>query len=83
MQCPHCGSPLDMRVCPFCDGLTPPDSVYCCRCGQELELAAPPDLADRVLCPDGACIGILDAEGRCSVCGFAYREVIAQEADHE
>jgi hypothetical protein len=25
--------------------------------------------ANRPLCPDGACVGVLDASGRCSVCG--------------
>jgi hypothetical protein len=25
--------------------------------------------ADRQLCPDGNCIGVLDADGRCKVCG--------------
>lgn len=84
MNCPHCGQPLELAICPHCQGLNLPDSLYCCRCGQELELdlAPPPDLADRILCPDGACIGILDAAGRCSVCGYAYREVIAPEADN-
>lgn len=24
---------------------------------------------DRHLCPDGTCIGVLDADGRCKVCG--------------
>ena len=82
MNCPHCGQSLDLKVCPYCQGLNLPDSLYCCRCGQELEreLEPPPDLADRILCPDGACIGILDTTGRCSVCGYAYREVIASEA---
>ena len=27
------------------------------------------DLSDRVLCPDGACIGIIGPNGRCKVCG--------------
>jgi hypothetical protein len=29
------------------------------------------DLDDRRLCPDGACIGLLGADGRCKVCGLA------------
>ncbi len=34
------------------------------------DLAAPPDdFDDRQLCPDGACIGVLGADGRCSACG--------------
>lgn len=27
------------------------------------------DLADRKLCPDGACIGVIGPDGRCKVCG--------------
>ena len=27
------------------------------------------DFATRQLCPDGSCIGVLDANGRCKVCG--------------
>jgi hypothetical protein len=27
------------------------------------------DLDDRELCPDGACIGVLGASGRCKLCG--------------
>ena len=27
------------------------------------------DLESRILCPDGACIGVIGADGRCKVCG--------------
>ena len=30
---------------------------------------APDDFADRRLCPDGACTGVLDRTGRCPLCG--------------
>lgn len=30
---------------------------------------SPPDLENRVLCPDGACIGVIGPDGRCKVCG--------------
>lgn len=29
------------------------------------------DFADRELCPDGACIGVIGADGRCKECGAA------------
>jgi hypothetical protein len=29
------------------------------------------DLTTRQLCPDGACIGVIGADGRCKVCGRA------------
>ena len=31
--------------------------------------AADDDFAQRQLCPDGVCIGIVGADGRCKVCG--------------
>ena len=27
------------------------------------------DLEERQLCPDGACIGVIGADGKCNVCG--------------
>lgn len=30
------------------------------------------DFEDRRLCPDGACIGVLDEHGRCPECGRAW-----------
>jgi len=33
------------------------------------ELETTPEWEDRVLCPDDSCIGVLDADGRCKVCG--------------
>lgn len=82
MQCPHCGGDLTLAACPHCGGETLPDGNFCCQCGASLETEAPPDLANRVLCPDGACIGILNDQGECSVCGFAYKEVLAAEQSH-
>jgi len=45
---------------------------------------------DRRLCPDGSCIGVLDADGRCKVCGrdaatgdAPYRETIYAEPQTE
>ena len=35
----------------------------------------------RRLCPDGSCVGIIGADGRCSVCGQAKRATA--EADPE
>jgi len=31
--------------------------------------AGPEELDDRQLCPDGGCIGLIGADGRCKVCG--------------
>ncbi len=80
MNCPHCGGELAQSVCPHCGAATIPESKFCCQCGSSLEL--PLDLTDRVLCPDGACIGILNDREECSVCGLAYRTVLAAEQSH-
>ena len=40
---------------------------------------APPDLDDRVLCADGACIGVVGNDGRCRSCGRTAAEVTAAE----
>ncbi len=82
MQCPHCGVDLELKRCPTCDGENLPEARFCSHCGDSLEFDEPLDLATRVLCPDGACIGTLNEAGECSVCGLAYREVLAAEADH-
>src|SRR3954470_4677529 len=41
--------------------------------GGRAALTAEPDTGDfdptRKLCPDGACVGVLGADGRCKVCG--------------
>jgi len=37
--------------------------------GESLEVDFEP--AGRVLCPDGGCIGVIGADGRCKVCGTA------------
>ncbi|MBW1917809.1 MAG: hypothetical protein JRI57_07270 [Deltaproteobacteria bacterium] len=76
MKCPHCGGELPMAQCPECGGETPADGDYCCRCGAILDLLeTSPDLSNRVLCPDGNCIGVLDKHGVCSVCGRAYENL--------
>ncbi len=80
MECPHCGGDLPVIICPECEAENPPEALFCCQCGERLPAAAPPELADRVLCPDGACIGILNEQGECSQCGFAYQTVLAEES---
>jgi hypothetical protein len=39
-----------------------------------LDEEAPFDPEARALCPDGACIGVVGADGRCKVCGRAAGE---------
>jgi hypothetical protein len=82
MNCPHCGGDLELAVCPHCGAETLATGKFCCQCGSGLQIEPPPDLTDRILCPDGACIGILNDREECSVCGLAYREVLAGEQSH-
>ncbi len=42
---------------------------------------SPPDLESRRLCPDGACIGVIGADGRCKVCGKEAEPLEAASAD--
>jgi hypothetical protein len=81
MNCPHCGGELALSVCPHCGAENIMDSKFCCQCGSSFEEVSV-DLASRVLCPDGACIGVLNDQGECSVCGLAYQAVLAAEQSH-
>jgi hypothetical protein len=38
------------------------------------------DWTARQLCPDGACIGVIDADGRCKVCGRSASDAPAEAA---
>jgi hypothetical protein len=42
---------------------------------------SPPDLESRRLCPDGACIGVIGADGRCKECGKEAEPLEAARAD--
>jgi hypothetical protein len=81
MLCPHCGGELEAISCPDCGADNLPEAVFCCQCASRLPADDPLDLANRVLCPDGACIGVLNAQGECSACGYAYKEVLAAESE--
>lgn len=41
---------------------------------EEPEDDTPPDLDSRILCSDGACIGIIGPDGNCKVCGTPMAE---------
>ena len=46
----------------------------------ENDEGGPPDLSERVLCPDGGCIGVIGPDGRCKVCGTVYEAPAAAAA---
>jgi hypothetical protein len=81
MKCDHCGQPLNTRVCPSCKGETLQESAFCQQCGARLEnvsekaasaTVAEDDFSKRILCSDGTCIGIINEQGFCKVCGKRY-----------
>jgi predicted amidophosphoribosyltransferase len=80
MKCSHCGQSLGDRSCPACGAEVLKESLFCHRCGRRLEAAsAPPageseenDFSKRVLCSDGNCIGVVNEQGVCKVCGKPY-----------
>jgi len=43
----------------------------------------PLELGKRILCPDGACIGVIGPDGRCKVCGTALQAESAGDSDEE
>jgi predicted amidophosphoribosyltransferase len=81
MNCPHCGQRISGRPCPSCGSEVFEESLFCHRCGSKLEKAeAKPirvegeevDFSRRILCSDGTCIGVVNEQGVCKVCGKPY-----------
>jgi DNA-directed RNA polymerase subunit RPC12/RpoP len=81
MKCPHCGQNIGEEKCPSCGSEVFPDSLFCHRCGKKMERpgteSKPPeeektDFSKRVLCSDGTCIGVVNEQGFCKVCGKPY-----------
>jgi hypothetical protein len=73
-QCENCEPQPAGKTCRGCEETVPAWARYCPLCGRKFEEAAPtsgdpPDMENRRLCPDGNCIGILGADGRCIICG--------------
>ncbi len=73
MKCPRCDEALPFILCPECQGEIPEKSLYCCWCGHpvrrdEVEI----DFSERKLCSDGNCIGIINEQGVCNICGKPY-----------
>ncbi len=80
MVCEKCGQEADTVKCPQCGEMVLRLGSCCYQCGSKLE-AAPKeshedsgdlDFSKRVLCSDGSCIGVINEEGICKVCGKPY-----------
>ena len=80
MKCSHCGQSLGNRSCLHCQAEVLEESLYCHRCGRPLQVAGPEvspggeetDFSKRILCSDGNCIGVINEQGICKVCGKPY-----------
>jgi hypothetical protein len=70
LKCEKCGHEPSSRDCPACGGPAPLWARFCPHCGSGLPEEEAVIAGDRRLCPDGNCIGILDADGRCVICGL-------------
>ncbi len=84
MICETCGGETDTVECPGCGIAVRKLGRYCYICGGALDQGTvggevrgereedPLDLENRVLCSDGACIGVIGENGLCRVCGKPY-----------
>ena len=75
MKCPNCEFEMGGVVCEACGAETPEGSLYCYKCGEEMEVQSEGtmDLESRVLCIDETCTGVINEEGVCGVCGKPYK----------
>ncbi len=75
MKCPQCHETLPFVLCPQCQGEIPEKSLYCCWCGHPMEKEKEEggvDFSERKLCSDGNCIGVINEQGLCNICGKPY-----------
>ena len=81
-HCKECGTPgASAKLDPRRRGLRDEQDIM-----DELEehiiksdlMAAPEGFEDRLLCPDGTCIGVIGANGRCQECGATAEKPAAK-----
>jgi hypothetical protein len=79
MECPHCHQALPFLLCLKCGKETPEGGRYCSHCGILIERvtekgksAEEDDFSKRRLCSDGTCIGVINEQGACNICGKPY-----------
>lgn len=73
-RCKECGLRYDGDLPPQTDPRTesPPEPDITTQ--SDTEILPDDDWENRVLCPDGNCIGVIGPDGRCKVCGKLYNE---------
>lgn len=80
MICEKCGEQVQTVVCAACGETIMRLGSHCYKCGTRIEVpSAGPveedddlDFSSRILCSDGSCIGVINKEGICKVCGKPY-----------
>jgi len=87
MLCEKCSGEIETVTCRSCGKDVTALGAFCYCCGSELRQhdespgakertgGDSPDAIDfssRVLCSDGACIGVVNEQGVCKVCGKPY-----------
>lgn len=73
IRCPKCDYEFPASICDSCGAQNLRESSYCCQCGEELIVEETPvNWEKRRLCSDGNCIGVINEEGVCNICGNPY-----------
>lgn len=82
MICEKCGQECDTVTCSACGRVIAKLGPFCYLCGGPLAAAEVPqaqaesneedDFSSRILCSDGTCIGVVNEQGICKVCGKPY-----------
>lgn len=72
MACAFCEKEIREVRCPECGKNVYMLGPYCYECGGKLS-QDDFDLEKRILCSDDTCIGTINEEGVCNVCGKPYK----------
>ena len=79
MICEKCAAETETVTCTHCGASVIKLGPYCYSCGGVFEHEAGAaegddefDLSSRILCSDEACIGVVNEQGICKVCGKPY-----------
>ena len=85
MRCEKCALEIDSITCGECGKSVARLGPFCYLCGHRLDAGAERldsdagddldggiDLSSGILCSDGTCIGIINGQGVCKVCGKPY-----------